>query len=91
MSPLYGWRGDSIDTVPKCQPEANHDLASSTVNFVQYQQYTDTRCEYGHDEYVVHDLLNADGVEQYVAQPRWRSGEAGCSDNEAVKAKEQQQ
>jgi hypothetical protein len=61
------------------------------VNFVQHQQYTETRREYGDDEYVVHDLLDPGGSEQYLAQPRWRSGEAGCSDNEAVKAKEQQQ
>jgi len=61
------------------------------VNFVQHQQYTDTRREYGHDEYVVHDLLDPAGSEQYVAQPRWRSWEAGRSDSKAVKAKEQQQ
>jgi hypothetical protein len=59
------------------------------VNFVQ-QQYTGARCQYGYDEYVVHDFLDAGGVEQYVAQHGSRCWEAGYSDNEAVEAKEQQ-
>jgi hypothetical protein len=60
------------------------------VGFVQHQQYTSTRYAYDHDENVVHDSLDAGGVEQYVAQHGRRGREAGWPDNEAVKAKEQQ-
>jgi hypothetical protein len=59
------------------------------VNFVQ-QQYTGARCQYGYHQYVVQHFPDAGGVEQYVAQHGLRWWEAGCSDNEAVKAGEQQ-
>jgi hypothetical protein len=57
---------------------AHSDLALASVGLVQRRQYTGTRCENGHDEYLVLDFRDTAGVERRVAQHARDAGSAAA-------------